>query len=127
MSAYAAEHLGQLERLGNVIDTAGVEACQTVLQIIQGSHEDDGNVLGGCSALEAATDGKAVLFRHHDIEQDEIGQLAFGPPQPLGSAVGDRYSVPLGLQQVQHDAEVRGNIINEQDKSGSLTHEELPR
>src|SRR4051812_37894258 len=127
VSAYPADHLGQLQRLGDIIDAPGVEPCQPVLQIVQGCHENDGNVLGSSSELQAPTDRQAVLSRHHDVEQDEIRQLAWGPPQPLGRAVGDRYLVPLGLQQVEHDAEVRGNIINEQDVSGRLTHDELPR
>src|SRR5437867_810444 len=77
-AAHTSGELDRFERLGEVVDTADLEALAQVLIAILRRDEDDRDVRRLRLGLETPAGLPAVNTRHHHVEQDEIGLLAAG-------------------------------------------------
>ena len=71
--AHAGDQRCLLERLGEIVVAAGLEAMDDVARVGFGGHEDDRDEAKRCIPLELLQHRDAVELRHHDVEQDEIG------------------------------------------------------
>ena len=63
----------------------------------------------------------AVQLRHHDIEQDEIGQQLADLLQRLDPVRRGRHLVALGLEPHLQDVDIVRDIVDDQDQR-RLTH-----
>ena len=71
--SHARHQRGLLERLGQIVVTAGLETIDDVARVGLGRDQDDGHETKRCVLLELLEHRDAVELRHHDVEQDEIG------------------------------------------------------
>jgi hypothetical protein len=76
--ADAGAQLVYIDRLGQIIDTAGFERPHHMFGLGQPGHEDDGHLRHRRIGLQAAAGLEAVHGRHDGVEQDDIGRDAFG-------------------------------------------------
>ncbi len=75
LGADAGEELGELERLGDVVHGAGVEADHDVELVIARCEHHDVHV--GVVLVDASTDLEPVAVRKPEVEEYEVGsQLA---------------------------------------------------
>ena len=79
--AHAGEERDVVDRLGQEIVGAGLEAAQPVGDVRQRRHHDDRNVGGARVGLQPAAYLEPVHARHHHVEQDDVGQLGLGDSQ----------------------------------------------
>ena len=70
----AGHEFARVEGLGQIVVGAEFEADDAIDLVALGcQHDDRGLVLG---AAQAPADGKAVLARQHEVEHDEVVELA---------------------------------------------------
>lgn len=90
---HACQHLGVMERLGDVVDAADLEPPRFLAGIVHVGNEDHGDVAQPGIPFDMLADGIAVHIRHHDVEQYQIRDLfthvfqcfcpAFGDAEPV--------------------------------------------
>jgi hypothetical protein len=69
-TAFARHQLARVEQLRHVVVRADFQADDLVDVVVTGGQHDHRHA-GGLAQL--AADGQAVHFRHHDIQDDEVG------------------------------------------------------
>ena len=72
-AANAGQQLARLERLGQIVVGTCTEAGQAALDRAGGGQHDDADRAAG--AAQALDDGEAVLARHVDVEDQDVGRL----------------------------------------------------
>ncbi len=111
----AGEEFGGIEGFGDVIDGAGVEGIEEVLEVVTGGEEDDGHGGGGGLLFESAADFESVHAGHHEVEEDEVWEVSGDAFEGLG-AVGGGHDVIAGLGEHGADEpEVLDGIIDNED------------
>src|SRR5207253_8016535 len=116
--ADAREEGDVVDRLRQEVVGAGLEAAQPVGDIGQRRHHDDGNVGGLRVGLQPATDLETVHLRHHDVEQDEIGQLGGGDRQRARPVRAGQDIEILARELRLEQLDVYLDIIDDQDAGG---------
>ena len=71
------EHLG-VEGFGDVVVGSGFKALEHVFFGGFGGEEDDGDVTGGDVFFQGVAELVAVEFGHHDVADDQVGDLFEG-------------------------------------------------
>ena len=84
----ARQHLLDHDRLGDVVDAAGLEAFDDVLGLAEPGHQDDGHVGEHLVASERAAGFEAVHARHHRVHQDDVRAQVSGQAHRLGPVPG---------------------------------------
>jgi len=102
------------DRFGDVVDGAEFEAVFLVGNAIHRRDEDHRDVACGGRCAEFGEDFVAIHFRHHHVEQDQVGWLATGNLQGSCPRIGGADPV-IGLQQLAENREVFGGVIDHQD------------
>ena len=74
-----AEQLDLVDRLGEEVVGAGLDAALEVAGLVQGGDHQDGDVLRRRVGPEPLADLEAAELRHHHVEQDQVGLAA---PRP---------------------------------------------
>jgi hypothetical protein len=87
--SYACPQQGRIERLGEIVIGAGLDAADDRVELTQCRNHYGGNIAVARIALEAREDIIAADAGHHQIEQDEIDGLRFDQ--------GERANAVLGL------------------------------
>ena len=90
--AHAGGELVGVERLGDVVVGAEVEALRLVGGRALGGQQDDRD---GTPFTELAHDLDTVEVGHHDVEQDDVRADLFGLGQGLFTAAGGDYAEAL--------------------------------
>src|SRR6185369_5919808 len=62
-----------LERLCNVVDTAGIEAFHLTRSLIKRTYENHGNVFKGGVGFQLSAGLESIHVRHDDIEKNQLG------------------------------------------------------
>jgi hypothetical protein len=104
-----------VDRLGEEIVGAGLEAAHAVLGLGQGRHHDDGNVHGPRIRLQALADLEAVHAGHHDVQQDDVGRIGGDRVKRSRAAVGRHDVEVLGRKLGFQQPDVRRDIVDNQD------------
>ena len=116
-----AEQGDVVDRLGEEVVGAGLQALYPVLGLVERRHHDDGNVVGGRVGLDAPAHLDAVDTRHHHIEQNDIGTLALDGFQRIDTVHGgddvEIFRRELGFQQ-PHIGE---DIVDDENTCGHVS------
>jgi len=94
---------------------AGLQPAQPLRGFSKCGDHHHGYVQGLRRLLQAPTGLVAVHFRHHDIEQDQVGLPASGQPDALGAVVGGGDLVIFGAELRLQQAHVGGNVVDDED------------
>ena len=116
------QQLGEVERLGDVVVGAELEAVDHVVRLVaRGEHQDRREV---AVLAQPLADLEAVDLGQADVEQDEVVAPRLGRGQPGAAVAGD---VDVVLLAVQVDAQALGEgflVLDEQDaRDGFARHE----
>src|SRR5205085_10628641 len=74
----------EVNRLGQVAVEAGVEGGLAEAVRVEGRERDDGHALKLRLLAYAARGGEAVLLRHGDVHQDQVGARELSHAQRVG-------------------------------------------
>ena len=119
---HARLHLQHLERLGEVIVRARLEAARLVLHFFERGEKHDRHFGGLRHLAQAPADFVAVHARHHDVEQHQVGRRARGDLQ-RHLAVQREAELVVGLQALDQDVEVGLGIVHQQHAAvGEILH-----
>jgi hypothetical protein len=106
---------GLVDRLGQVLLGAGLEALDHVDRVRLGGDQDDRHERQPGLALEPPADLDAVHLGHHNVEQDEI-RMVFAGGRQGGLAVGRGQDVvALAGQAGAEDVQVRRVVVGDED------------
>ncbi len=102
------------DRLGDVIDGAGLEAFGLVGVIGHRGGENDGDVFRARRFLELAADLIAVGAGHHHVEDDDV---RFFPDRQFDGFIagGREHDIAKFLERTAHDLDVQGFVIDDED------------
>ena len=109
---HARLHLQHLERLGEIIIRARLEAARLVLHFFERGKKHDRHLGGLRHLAQAAADFVAVQARHHDVEQHQIRRRARGDLQ-RHLAVEREAELVVRLQALDEDVEVGLGVVHE--------------
>jgi len=113
MSPYSCQHNGGRDRFANEVHRPHGQSVLLVVGARLGSQEDHRRP-GRCRiCLQAFAYLVAIHFRHHDVEENEIGPRAGGQLQSLGPAIGQFHPI-VGTQQLIEQAEIGRGIVDNQ-------------
>lgn len=112
---HACQHLGVMERLGDVVDAADLEPPRFLAGIVHVGNEDHGDVAQPGIPFDMLADGIAVHIRHHDVEQYQIRDLFAHVFQCFCPAFGDAEPV-FPVQLADEYPQVGGIIVHDEDK-----------
>ena len=119
--AYPCDQRGVVDGFGDVFVAARIEPGYDVVRVGLGRHQNDRHERQAGVRLELPADLDAVLARHHDVEQDEIGgQLTCGA-QRLVAILGRHHFVALPHEAGFHDLEVR-RVVVDHENARRLAH-----
>ena len=108
-----------MDRLDQVIRGAEREPQRLV---VHGAHDDHGDPGGDGVGLEVVQDLPAILVRHADVQQDEVGPGLPREPEPLVAVQGGQ-EFHAGLLEGLHDERVDLRIVvDDQDPALPLEH-----
>ncbi len=113
----AGQYLFQLKGLSDIIYTPDGEGLDLVLSRIQGTDEDDWNVVCVFIRLQLLADLIAVHFRHSDVQQNQIRGSRPGCGEGHLSTDHGANFVSTLSQHVGQKAQVGGCVVNDQDVS----------
>ncbi len=118
---HARHQRRMVDRLRQVVVPASLESVDDILAIRLGGDEDDRDEGQRGVGLEAPRHLDPVEPRHHDVEQDEVGEVHRRRDQ-RGLAIARRHHlVSLALQPHGQDLDVLGGIVDDED-AGRLSH-----
>src|SRR5438067_2937062 len=107
-AAGGGEQLARRERLRQIRVDPAVDACHAVFDVAARGEHDDGDVPRGGVLAELAHELEAVHARHHEVGDDETGELALGELE-AGQTVGRGEHLELRPQGHADEADdVRG-------------------
>src|SRR5690606_9987675 len=113
--------LGHVERLGDVVVGAELEAPDAVFRQTTSRQEDDGRVAGGGMAADAMQSGQSIHPRHHDVEEYQVRRLVDRLLESFLAVEGGGDVIPLQLQVHANDLEDVGIVVGNQDLFGHLS------
>ena len=112
---YTHDKLLLVERFGQEVTGAYLEAMHQVARIVQGGQEDDGNVLRLRILLQDACCLESVDARHHHVEQNQIRMLGLGLLNTSLATIGRTHLELLVAEQDFQQENVTDNVIDNQD------------
>src|SRR5581483_176896 len=110
--ADAGDELLRVERLGEVVVGAEVEAGDLVLVLAFGGEHDDGRL--SVALAEPARDLHAVDLRHHQVEHDQVGVDGADLLERLAAVVGRLDLVALGAQVELHQLDDVALVVDDE-------------
>ena len=96
----AGEQLAEIERLGQVVVGAGIEAGDSLLHRVERGEHQNGHLIPALS--NGATDDDPALSREQDVENDRVVLVRRGERQGL-RAGARRIDGKRGLAKPPHD------------------------
>jgi hypothetical protein len=115
---HAGQHLGLVDRLGDVVDAAGGEAGKLVAGVAHDGHEDDRDLARPRVGLETAAGLEAVEPFHLHVEQDQIGVHELGAIDAFLAALRHHHVQAALLQGVDQQPQIGRLIVDRQDGRG---------
>ncbi len=118
MRPHAHQHLGHLKRLGDIINTASLEALNLAALISKRTHEnqwDGARIFGGLQFAAGLLEPVDARHHHVPIKNKIRMRMRLGALHGLRSILRHDHPEALRLKQVRHDAEIRRRVIDHQD------------
>src|SRR3989338_3077152 len=107
--------LSRLEGLHDVVRRAQVHPRLDVGGEAEGGREDDRDVLGLRVRLEARAHLPPLHLGHHDVEQDEVGELCLSDGEPLLAPLRDQRLVAPALEAARDHGEDVLHVVHNED------------
>ena len=104
-----------VDRLGEIFVGAGLEPGHDVLGVRLGGAQDDRHERQRGIVLEPFADFDAVDLRHHDVEQDQVGEELLGGGERLLAVAGLPEFVALRPEPRHQDVAVGLVVVDDQD------------
>jgi hypothetical protein len=104
-----------VDRLGEIFVGAGLEPGHDVLGVGLGGAQDDRHERQRGVGLELLADLDAVDLRHHDVEQDQVGEQLPGGGKRLLAIRGLLELIALRTEPRHEDVAVGLVVVNDQD------------
>lgn len=119
----AGDQFGEGKRLGDIIVASLVEAADAVRLAVFAGKKDDGDldILG----LEAINEGEARLIGQINIEQHQVGEVAFKVFGDIGGAVMHLGEHPGGFELIGDKLGQFRIVFNDEDKGFGFSHDSL--
>jgi len=105
---------GGTDRLGDVVHCPGLKTGRFIADLAERGDENDRHGLGGRFFLEAPARLQAGQSGHHDIEQDEVGQLIGSELQGFFAVASEEQAIVL-VQNLAQDLQVGRFIVDDED------------
>ena len=113
-----------VDRLGEVFVGAGLESRHHVLGVGLGGAQDDRHERQRRVALELLADLDAVDLRHHDVEQNQVGQKRPDGGQRL-LAIGGLLELIALRTEPRHENVAVGFVVVDDQDTRRTVHDEL--
>ena len=110
-----AEQGDVVDRLGQEVVGAGLEAAHPVLGLVEGRHHDHRDVQGGRIGLDAAAHLDAVHSRHHHVEQDDVRLDPLDAFERVEPVHRRRHLEILGHELRLEQANIGQDVVHNQD------------
>ena len=107
------------ERLGDVVDRAGVERAQQQFAILRGGQENHRYPMQLRLQFDLGQQFEAVHARHHHVQQQQVGDVGQGQNQRLFAGTGGEHFVAIARQQRAHRPQVGGLVVDDQNAAGA--------
>ena len=104
-----------VDRLGEIFVGAGFEPGDDVLGVGLGRAQDDRRERHRRIVLDPLADLDAVDLRHHDVEQDQVGQMLLGGGERLFAVGGLLEVVAVRAEPREQDVAVGLVVVDDQD------------
>ncbi|MCG3148441.1 MAG: hypothetical protein PCFJNLEI_01884 [Verrucomicrobiae bacterium] len=104
-----------VERFGEEVVSAGIEAGLHLLGGVAGGQDENGDVLGVFLGAESAAEGQAVEAGHADVGDDEVGLVGQGQREGVATVVGGHDLVATAGEDFGEDLTDFGFIINDKN------------
>jgi hypothetical protein len=109
------QHLPLLEGLADIVNAAGAQGLDLVVDALERADEDDRNVAQARVLLELSADVQAGHLWHGDIQKDEIRRVRGGRLDGQ-SAAGDGSGLQApAFQNCAQESQVLRRIVHDQD------------
>src|SRR6266511_1003281 len=112
-----------VERLGQVVGRAELDAAHHALDVLERRDHDHRNVAKLLVALDPRQSLVAVQLRHQDVEQDDVEGLGAKRLQRPAAVLDGGDAVALPLEVVRQDHAVDLVVVDDEDRCRALAHE----
>src|SRR5262249_14213804 len=125
--ADAGTQQGRIERFGQVVFSAQLDAANDAVDLVDGGNHNDGDVPQALIRLHCREHLVAVHVRHHDVEQHEIErpgveQLQGLPPIGGGSDV----EIALAGKPAAQRKSIVLDVVNYEQRGFAVAHDPRP-
>ena len=107
------------ERLGDVVDRAGLERAQQELAVLGGGEEDRRHLAHAGLVLQRGQQFEPVHARHHHVEQHQVGRGGPRGRQRFGPIACGGHRIAVAFQQRADHPQVRGLVVDDEDAAGA--------
>src|SRR5580704_841555 len=105
----------ELEGLGDVIDSAGLESPHLVFERVQRAQENHRNPGKEFAGLQPFADFIAVHFRHIDVQEDQVRRLLSRCRQREPASRKRPHLIVVLAEHVFEQLQVRGVVVHDHD------------
>ena len=120
MRAHARQQFVRVKRLGHVVHRPELEPAHDVAGVGFRREEDDGDVTPRRHGLDALAGLEPVHFRHHHVQQDQVGTDLLENLQGLSAIGGDMQQVPIFAQHRRQRLNVGRGVFDNEDSTFSV-------
>jgi hypothetical protein len=119
VGAHARAHHRRADRLGDVVDRAGLEAFHLVGRLGQGGHENHRHRRRGRMGFQRRAYFVTGHPRHHHVQQDQVGLLLARQFECARAILGKQQAVVV-LQDLAQQLQVARFIVDGQDQRSGI-------
>src|SRR5210317_1627905 len=103
-----------VDGLGDVVHSTQLEPPDNIIVLAHGGEKYDGDIPGALIAFQAPAHFQAVDFRHHDVEQDQVGGIVGNSDIERVLAADRNHDLVVVFQGSDGKSDVRGNVVYNQ-------------
>ena len=104
-----------IERLGEVVLGAGLDAAHDAVELVQCGDHDHRQIAGVLGRLEPAQNLEPVHLRHDEVEQYEVKLVAAGERQRSRAVGGGDHLVTLAREPAREHVAIGGVVVDHQN------------
>ena len=105
----------EVDRFGQVVVGAGIEAFDQILIAIERREENDRRPFFARHALDPPGGFEAIHDRHHDVEQDQVGCVGDEAADGFLAVLGEDHLMSQLLQEDLKDVKIGAIVVNREN------------
>ena len=117
---HARHQLQVVDRLGQEIVGAGLEAADAVGNLVERGDHDDWDVRGRRIAFQPPADLEAVHVGHHHVEQHDIDLAVLAGLDGVGPVGRSQHLEIFGKQPNLEQPHIGRNVVDDEDARGHV-------